>query len=115
MKTQYWLLLVGLVCFVSWRTYRYQQVKRSLPDREAIIGQALDERVQAFKDKLEQKCHKDAIEEAKEIADSIAFVKAEALMLFDTLSRPEKPTRPIKPARLPLRDSLEVKPLLDSL
>lgn len=114
MKIRHWLLLVLLV-FAGWRTYLYQQAKHLLPDRDVLIGQALDEKLDDFSARLVKKCHEDAIEEAREIADSIAFDKADALMLFDTLSRPEKPFRPTMPELLPLEDSLEVKPFLDSL
>ena len=115
MKRGYWLGLFILLGLIGWRYIQYQRAKVALPARDVLIQQALDRRLTDYTQKLRDKCRRDALEAAREIADSIAFAKADALMLFDTLSRPPKPNKPDKPERMPLEDSLQVKPLIDSL
>ncbi|NNE29134.1 MAG: hypothetical protein HKN16_05835 [Saprospiraceae bacterium] len=111
MKKRYWIILLA-ASFFLWKYVQYNKEKAKLPSRSSLIQKELDRRLISYTKNVEERCREKVLEEAKTIADSIAFDMAEALMLFDTLTRPPKPSKPEKPELLPLTDSSAVSPLL---
>lgn len=114
MRKSYWIGLV-LLLLIGWWQIRRQQAIAALPDRNVLIAMSLQSKVDKYTKMVRDRCMDKVMAEAKEIADSIAFIKADSLMILDTLTRPPKPIKPEKPLKKPLRDSQAVKPLFDSL
>ncbi len=106
------LLVVLLSAYIGWRVYQYYELKAKLPSRKSLIENNLQERLAMYSDKVKKKCIEGFLEEAQDLADSIVFNKANELMLFDSLSRPTKPDKPLLPPIKPLKDSVNVRPLL---
>lgn len=78
-------------------------------DNQAVIGQKVAEKVQAFRDKKNRECRASLLAEAEQIADSLLLAEAK-MQLEDSLVR-FRPTRPVKPAPVPPIDSLSVQPI----
>lgn len=83
-------------------------------DREAIVNQLMDEALQAridnYKNIRENRCWDGLLREANRLADSILF--QEAKLAIDTINRPPVPAKPVAPEKKVLKDSMPVKPFL---
>ncbi len=109
-------LLIVAICalsaFVGWRTYQFQQAKKELPSRKSLIQNDLEEKLNAYAIRMKVKCEDEVLKIAKRNADSIVFIKANELMLFDSLKRPEKPIKPDFPEKKELKDTLAIEPIV---
>ena len=106
------LVICLLIPFIGWKSYQYKLVKDSLPSRKSLIQNDLEEKLLVYANRMNAKCEKEMLKVAKRNADSIVFIKANELMLFDSLQRPEKPIKPEFPEKKELKDSLAIKPLV---
>jgi len=107
-----YLGLILLITYIGWRVYQHQLAKEALPDRKFLIQANVEKKLEIYATEIRNKCNREMLEDAIVLADSIAFLKADSLMLFDTVVRPAKPGKPELPEKLPLKESLEVAPLI---
>jgi len=105
-------VLIFLGAYIAWRVYLHNQAKALLPSRKSLIEARLEEMLETYAVPIRKRCQETMLEEAREMADSIVFIRANELMLFDSTSRPPKPTKPLMPLKKELKDSLEVAPIL---
>lgn len=73
-------------------------------DKEGAIEEKVQERLAVFKKSITSRCKKSILKEAEALADSIILVRAR--LLTDSLTKPNKPSRPEKPATIRVKDSL---------
>ncbi|MEE9439144.1 MAG: hypothetical protein V3V14_09105 [Saprospiraceae bacterium] len=78
---------------------------------QSLIDKELDKRLTKYRNRLLDKCKKEAIEEAILYTDSIV---AEMMNLHanDTLYFPKKPNRPLAPQLIQLNDSTSIQPII---
>ncbi len=105
MKLFFSILFIGLFMFACESATHI--------DKEAVIEEKVQERLNSFKRVIMAKCKKAVLEEAGAMADSIILERAKALK--DSLPRPLKPSRPEQPDILELKDSLTLAPFLDEV
>lgn len=83
-------------------------------DKEEVVDQlmqeALQERIDNYKEIRRERCWEGVLREADRMVDSILFV--EAKMAIDTITRPPVPAKPVAPEKKILEDSTPVKPFL---
>ncbi len=73
-------------------------------DKEEAIEEKVQERLAEFERVITARCQKKILEEAEALADSIILERAR--LLTDSLTKPEKPGRPERPATMRIKDSL---------
>jgi len=108
------LIFVVFAAYIGYQIYEDQKLLAIQPSRQSLIAAEVDRRLDEYQSNVFKNCNIEVMEAAKEIADSIIFIKANSLMLIDSLGRPPKPDKPFTPKAIPLKDSSEVKPLVDS-
>jgi len=101
-----------LSCFIAWKIYQHQEAKDLLPTRESLIQKDFERKLNDYAQRMREKCDAEVLKLAKKNADSIVFIKANELMLFDSLRRPEKPLKPELPIKKELKDSVKIEPLV---
>ena len=106
------LFLILLGVYIGWKVYNYRIALEALPDRSVLIQAKFEAKLESYGKEIRRKCDEDILNDARLLADSIAFLKADSLMLFDTIRRPPKPGKPVIPDKLPLKDSLQIAPLI---
>jgi len=99
--------------FIGWKAKEYQQVKDRLPSRKSLIQNELENKLEEYGSRMKGRCEEEMLKAAKMKADSIVFIKANELMLFDSIRRPEKPIKPDFPIKKVLKDSQEIAPLVE--
>lgn len=113
MRNKLLLLAFSLIAaFIGWRTYQFQVAKENLPTRKSLIQNELEVRLSIYAKNVKERCEDEVLKAAKINADSIVFIKANELMLFDSLRRPEKPLKPELPEKKELIDTLAIEPLV---
>lgn len=80
-------------------------------DKDRVIAQKVQERVDEFKKKKMQECREALLQKAESRVDSILLTEARQ-ELQDSLSA-GRPSRPVQPPLVPAIDSLAVKPLFE--
>lgn len=76
----------------------------------ALMESTLQEKLDAYRQRMEEDCQKRILKEAARVADSI--IVEEARLYRDTVQRPPIPPRPERPETKKLPDSLPVGPLI---
>lgn len=79
-------------------------------ETEAIIQEAVRNRLETYEQVRMERCREDILEEANRITDSLMIV--EARRQRDTSGRPSRPVRPEKPEFPVVEDTIPVRPLL---
>ncbi len=77
---------------------------------EVMIQQEVKDRLASYREARIRQCQEEILEEATRRSDSIMIL--EALLAKDTLSRPPRPDRPVKPEIRSLDDTTPIRPLL---
>jgi len=82
-------------------------------DKESIVQERVGERVSAFKKKKLLECQETLLQTAESMVDSMLLAMAQS-ELRDSLAR-SRPNRPLQPPAIPPIDSLDVRPIFDSV
>lgn len=114
-KTSWGILgLLGLVV-ISFAFQKGENSEKTVITKEMLIKERLERRIAEYEKNVSEKCQERIMERATEMVDSILIARAKASR--DTIAKPPRPARPLRPEFRSPTDSTPIAPLLknDSL
>lgn len=100
------LLIAGSATFL-WTSFADKKPRLAKAD---VIQLEVEERLRILIENRRERCRTEALDKATAIVDSMLIEQAKANK--DTLGKPPKPLKPVKPEILSPIDSLPVRPFL---
>ena len=102
--------VLAYACILSLLVFAPGFQKEKGPDR-AVVEKGIEIKLKQYRERKEKECQEKALARALVVADSLMATRA-LIIKNDTINRPPRAVKPVKPDFVPIPDSISVEPIL---